>query len=76
MPLSPQLLRVRPEDAGLCSAIERHETAQFQRAVYTQNVRRMLHVLLTGSLMLITASPFSVRGSHYRAVGLRELVIT
>ena len=36
----------------------------------------MLHVLLTGSLMLITASPFSVRGSHYRAVGLRELVIT
>ena len=39
--LSTQLLRVRPEDAGLRSAIERHETAQIQQAVYTQNVRRM-----------------------------------
>ena len=40
--LSTQLLRVRLEDAGLRSAIERHETAQIQQAVYTQNVRRML----------------------------------
>ena len=39
--LSTQLLRVRPEDAGLRSAIERHETAQIQQAVYAQNVRRM-----------------------------------
>ena len=40
--LSTRILRVRPEDTGLRSAIKRHKTAQIQQAVYTQNVRRML----------------------------------